>query len=111
MSVYDKAHELARALSQCSEYKNYKRALDRIKGDEKAKEMFLDFRKKQLEIQMDQISGKDTGEKMKQLENLYQVLSYNDDLKNLLEAEAKFATLVADIQGILSKAMDLDLKD
>ncbi|HHU69263.1 MAG TPA: hypothetical protein GXZ31_03050 [Thermoanaerobacterales bacterium] len=111
MSVYNKAHELARAISQSREYSELKSAFEKIKNDEKAKQMYKDFRKKQIEVQLDEISGKNTDEKAKQLENLYEVLSYNDDLKNLLESEVKFATLAADIQEILSKALDFDLEN
>ena len=80
MSVYNKAHELARAISQSREYSELKSAFEKIKNDEKAKQMYKDL-EKQIEVQLDEISGKNTDEKAKQLENLYEVLSYNDDLK------------------------------
>lgn len=111
MSVYDKAHELARAVSQSREYSELISAFEKIKNDEKAKQMYKDFRKKQIEVQLDEMSGKNTDEKAKQLENLYQVLSYNNDIKNLLEAEEKFAILAADIQQILNKSLDFDLEN
>ena len=39
MSVYNKAHELARAISQSREYSELKSAFEKIKNDEKAKQM------------------------------------------------------------------------
>ncbi|HHY13805.1 MAG TPA: YlbF family regulator, partial [Thermoanaerobacterales bacterium] len=40
MSVYDKAHELARAISQSNEYLDLKNAFERIENDEEAKNMY-----------------------------------------------------------------------
>jgi len=111
MSVYDKAHELARAISQSNEYLDLKNAFERIENDEEAKNMYKNFREKQIELQLEKMAGKNIEEKTAQLEKLVQVLSFNEDLRHLLESEARFAILASDVQEILGKALDLKLED
>ncbi|MDI3533848.1 MAG: hypothetical protein PWQ82_213 [Thermosediminibacterales bacterium] len=109
MLVHDKAHELARALADSKEYKEYKKAHEKIKQDPKALEMLEDFRKKQLEVQAAQLAGQPVEEKSKQLENLFQVINYNQLIREFLTAEARFLTLIADVQKIIGKAVEIDI--
>ncbi|MDN5311828.1 hypothetical protein DXT63_12745 [Thermoanaerobacteraceae bacterium SP2] len=108
MNVYDLAHELARALSQCPEYREFSRAKEELEKDPQAKNMLKDLRTKQLEVEALRLSGKPVDEAVKNLENLYNIVSYNSLLRQYMEAEARFAVLMADIQGIIAKAVGLD---
>lgn len=109
MNVYDKAHELAKAVRQSQEFKEFKKAAEKLEEDKKAKEMLEDFRKKQWEIQSEKLAGKDVKEKEVQLQKLYEVLSYNQDIVDYLQAEARFYTLMSDISNILGRAIELDV--
>lgn len=109
MNVYDLAHELARALSQCPEYREFSRAKEELEKDIQAKNMLKDLRARQLEVEALKLSGKPVEDAQKNLENLYNIVSYNSLLRQYLEAEAKFAVLMADIQGIIARAVGLDL--
>lgn len=109
MQVYTKAHELARALSECPEYLEYKKAKDELEKDPQAKNMLKDLRKKQIEVETLKLSGKPVDDAMKNLENLYNIVSYNSLIKEYLEKESRFAVLMADIQDIIAKAVGIDL--
>lgn len=108
MNPYDAAHNLAKSLSESTEFKQFKRAKDELEKDSKAKEMFSDFRKKQFEVQTLKLSGKPAEAASKDLKNLFEIISYNTIVTDFLEAEHRFATLMYDIQNIISKAIDLD---
>lgn len=110
MSPYDLAHQLAKALSLCNEYREFKEVHELVEKDLQAKEMLEDLRKKQLEVETMRLSGKDVAEELKSLENLYNIVSFNSVLQKYLLAEQRFAVLMMDIQKILAKAVDLDME-
>lgn len=111
MNVYDKAHELARTLKVSPEVMEYKRALEKINGSETNKKMVEDFRKKQMEIYTLQMQGKEPSKEQKDgIENLYRIISLNPDVREYLEAEAKFSTIWQDILEIIGDAVGLNEK-
>lgn len=110
MNVYDIAHQLARSLSECPEYLEYKKASESIKQDPQAEKMLKDLRSRQIEVQALKLSGKSADEAIKNLENLYSIVSHNSLLKRYLEAEERFAVLFADIQNIIMKGIELEIK-
>jgi cell fate (sporulation/competence/biofilm development) regulator YlbF (YheA/YmcA/DUF963 family) len=110
MNVYDLAHQLARSLNECPEYLEYKRAKENIQRDPQADKMLKDLRARQVEVQALRLSGKPADEALKNLENLYSIISYNTLLKRYLEAEERFAVLFADIQNIIMKGIELDIE-
>ncbi|MCG4586055.1 YlbF family regulator, partial [Anaerosalibacter bizertensis] len=59
MNVYDEAHKLARAIKESDEYNEYFEKQKNVFSDVKNKEMIDDFREKALEVQMEQLSGKE----------------------------------------------------
>jgi cell fate (sporulation/competence/biofilm development) regulator YlbF (YheA/YmcA/DUF963 family) len=106
MHAYDKAHELAELLSQSEEYKEFKRAKISLEKDQDNLRLLQDFRRKQLEIQMAQLSGEEVDEEyIKQTEHLYELLSMNSKINEYLNAEYKFARMMADIQKIIGEAV------
>lgn len=110
MYVYDKANELARALSESEEYKSYKAAKDKVDKSISSKDMLKDFKKKQFELQAMQLSGQKPDEaKLSQIQNLYQVIILNPDIAEYLNAELKFSQMFSDIYNIIGKAVELDM--
>ena len=51
MNPYDHAHNLARALKESSEYRGLLEAKKKLEADPKNKEMLLDFRRCQWEME------------------------------------------------------------
>ncbi len=110
MYVYDKANELARALTESEEYKSYKVAKERVDRVDSAREMLKDFKKRQFELQAMQLSGqKPDEEKLSRLQSLYQVMVLNPDIAEYLQAEFKFNQMFSDIYSIIGKAVEIDI--
>lgn len=108
MNVYDAAHQLARALSECAEYKEFIKVQEELKNDPQAKKMVEDLRVKQLELYSLKAAGKPTEEAEKKLQDLFNIVSYNSMVNRYLEAEERFAVIMADIQQIIAKAVNID---
>ncbi len=110
MYVYDKAHELAKALAESPEFKALKAAKGKIDSDLKAKEMLNDFKRKQFELHNLQLMGqKIDDQKVSQMQGLYQVLMMNPDIAEYLGAEIKFSQIFSDIYKIIGEAVEIDL--
>jgi cell fate (sporulation/competence/biofilm development) regulator YlbF (YheA/YmcA/DUF963 family) len=107
MNLHDLAHQLARAIRQSSEYKGMLAAKDDIKDNPAAQEMIKDFHRKQFAVQAAQLSGEDVpADKIKQLNSLYEILAANPGVRTYLEAEYNLSRLLADIQKIISEAVE-----
>lgn len=105
MNPYDAAHMLAKALRESSEYKNFREAQEALKSEASAREMLLDFRKQQLELQRQRLAGLEVApEQEEKLEKLYQIISMNITVKRFMEAEYRFGLLMQDIQKIIAGA-------
>ncbi|WP_416197876.1 MAG: UPF0342 protein [Sporanaerobacter sp.] len=112
MNVYDEAHRLAKSIKESNEYKEYCEKQKKAFSNEKNKEMIEDFRKKALEIQMEQLSGNEISEdKVEKLQKLQDVLMLNPDIKDYFIAEMRFSQLVADIYDIIEKAVNVEIEE
>ena len=108
MDVLTCARQLARAIQESDEYRAYEEARRRVEADPTTRAMVHDFRQKSLELQKLQWAGQEPEEeKLNQLENLFELLNYNPTARELLSAEVKLVTLVAEAQKIISDAVDV----
>ncbi len=105
INPYDAANNLAKALGQSTEYKDFQEVQAALKNDPSAREMLIDFRTEQLNLQRQQLSGVEVApEQEEKLEKLFQVISMNLTLKRFLEAEYRLGVLLQDIQKIIAEA-------
>lgn len=110
MNVYDAAHNLARAIKNSYEYKEYMRNQEKIFANEKTKEMVIDFRKKAMEIQMEQMAGKEVSkEKLEQFKKLEEIVMNNPTIHEFFVAEMRFGQMMSDIYKILGESINIDL--
>ena len=106
MNVYDSAHDLARAIKDSQEYKNYMTLKDEVSQIEGINEMLVDFQQKQFQIQAMQFSGQESNmDLMEQLQSLYQIIARDPKAMEYLQAEMIFSKLVADVYGILGEVV------
>lgn len=109
MNVYDKAHELAKALSECQEVIEFRNASSKIEQNETNKKMLEDFRKLQIEAYTQQIQGGQMSKELEEkLQNFGSVISFNPDVSAYLQSEARFGILWEDIIKILNESVDVD---
>ncbi len=108
MSVKTKAHELARAIRESSEWQRVEKARAEIDQHEAAKIMLRDFNAKQVQLYQMQMQGKEpTEQEIAELQRLLETISFNPYLREFLEAEQALATMVQEVQNILSEALGI----
>lgn len=107
MSVYNKAHDLARELAASEEYKEYLKAKENMEKDKTNLSILEEYRRKQWEVQMAQLLGQEVDEELLvQLEQIYQILSLNPAINEFLLAEYRFTRMLGDIQKILAESVE-----
>ena len=106
MTVYDTAHELARQLQKSREYIEYKEMKEKVYQDPGMKDKIEEFEKIRYEAQVLAIQGeKQDEEKMAKLEELYNILLNNKDIKLFFDTEVRFNVLLADVNKIIGDAV------
>jgi cell fate (sporulation/competence/biofilm development) regulator YlbF (YheA/YmcA/DUF963 family) len=105
MNPHDAAHMLAKALKESNDFKELKDAQAALKADQSARDMLLDFRNEQLEMQKQQLSGIEVApEREEKLEKLFEVINMNNIIKRFLQAEYRVAVLLQDVHKIIGDA-------
>lgn len=108
MNVYDEAHRLAKAIKDSEEFKDFIDRQGKINTDEKNKKMVNDFREKAMEVQMEQLSGKEVSEeKLEQLKKLQDILMLNPEIKDFFLSEMRFSQMITDVYKILEDAINI----
>lgn len=108
MNVYDIAHQLARAIKDSDEFKNYNKVKAEISQNTELKEVLDDFQRKQLEIQTQQLFGNEVEEdKMQQIQQLYQIVLKDPKAAEYLQIEMGLSKMMADIYGILGEVIKI----
>lgn len=106
MNVYDHAHGLARALKESGEYQGLLEAREKLESDPKNKEMLLDFRRCQWEMEKARVLEKDVDELTKhRFQQLAELVAANSTIQEYFAAEYRFGQVMADIQKILADAL------
>ncbi|KAB3537348.1 YlbF family regulator [Alkaliphilus pronyensis] len=109
MNPYDYAHQLARALKNSEEYKNYKQLEEKINGNPEIKNTMNDFRRRQFEVQSAQMMGKTVEEeKITKLQELHNILMKDRIISEFMESEFRLTQMMSDIYKILGEALELD---
>lgn len=102
MNHYDYAHNLARALKESEEYQAMLKAKEQMEADPKNKEMLLEFRKFQWEMQKSQALQEEIDEVTKRrMAQLGDLVGANSAIQGYLMAEYRFGQVMMDIQKYL----------
>jgi len=106
MNAYDKGNELARALKESDEFKALGVARRELDTDAGARDMVKDFLRKQVEMQIDVMSGKsDTKAKQESLKKLGELLSLNSRARDYISAYFRFQQVMTDIYKMIGDAV------
>jgi len=106
MNVYDKAHELAKAIKESSEVEDITSAMKLVESDPESKLMLENFRKSQMELQQRMMSGEmPPQEEMEKMEKLFEVLNLNLGIRRLFEAERRLSIVIEDVNKIISESL------
>lgn len=111
INPYDKAHELARAITASEIYRNYIAAKDEVKKNPEVQARILKLREMQMEVNRAQIIGeKATPEKVQEVTVEFARLSQIKAAAQFLNAEGAFIQMFTDIQGIIQQSIEKDFQ-
>ncbi len=106
MYVYDKANELARSIKESKEYLEYKELKKVVTENLKLKDKVDEFEKIRYEEQLLAVQGEKTSEdKMKKLQELYEILVKEPKVKEYFDAEVRFNLMIADVNKIIGESI------
>ncbi|MBR3883086.1 MAG: YlbF family regulator [Clostridia bacterium] len=106
MTVYDEVNNLAKAIKDSKEYKEYKTIKDELMKTPELKAKVDEFEKIRYEEQLLAMQGEQqSAEKMKKLQELYEILVQNPNIKEYFEKEVRFNVMIADVNKIIGEAI------
>ena len=106
MVVYNRAHELARALQESQENREYRER--RAHLDETARRMLRDYRMYQARAHAAHLAGqKVPSETTQQGERLRGLIGMHKPLLEFMALEDRLLTMIGDVQKILGEAVEL----
>ena len=106
MNVYDEVNNLARAIRESKEYLEYKEIKSALFVDTELKKQVDEFEKIRYEEQLLALQGeKQSEEKMKKLQELYEILVKNPQIKDYFDKEVRFNVMIADVNKIIGESI------
>lgn len=105
MYVYDEANNLAKAIQQSKEYQEYKKAKEELSTNPEEKKKVEEFEKIRYDIQVMSFQGKEDPEKMKKLQEMYNILNEDKTIKEYFDIEVRFNIMLADVNRIISESV------
>lgn len=106
MYVYDEANNLAKAIQESKEYKEYKKVKEEMEAISEMKTKIEEFEKIRYEVQVISFQGdKQDEEKMKKLQEMYEILMKEPKIKEYFDIEVRFNIMLADVNKIISESV------
>jgi len=106
MYVYDEANNLAKAIQESKEYKEYKNAKEKLQLNSEMKAKIDEFEKIRYEVQVMSFQGETQDEeKMKKLQEMYEILMKEPKIKEYFDIEVRFNIMLADVNKIISESV------
>ena len=105
MYVYDEANNLAKAIQGSREYLEFKKAKEDVSKNPEMKTKIDEFEKTRYEVQAMSFQGKDDPEKMKKLQEMYNILNNDKKIKEYFDIEVRFNIMLADVNKIISESV------
>ncbi len=110
MNPYDQAHELARALKDSEEYREFTRLKAAAYDDNTNKALLDEYKRLQFRLQAKIAAGESLPEEdMQRLQQIGALLQFNPDVSAYLMAEFRFQRMLSDIFKILADVAGVDL--
>jgi len=108
MNVYDQAHQLAQAIKESEEFKQFDLYKKQVDANPQIREAVQDFMKKQFEIQAAQMTGQGMDQDMmQQLQQLSAILMQDPTAAQYMQCQMRFSMMMADVYKIIGETADL----
>ena len=108
MNVYDEAHNLARAIKESNEFKEFDRMRKEVESDPEVSAMLGEFQQLQIEFQTAQMSGGEMSQDtLARMQSLSTMLATKPLAAKFMQTEAAFSVMMNDVFSILGEAMGM----
>ena len=108
MNVYDQAHDLARAIKESGEFREFDRMRKEVENDSDVSQMLGELQKLQLELQTAQMTGtQPSQEAMSRMQSLSTMLATKPLAAKFMQTEAAFSVMMNDVFRIIGEAVGL----
>ena len=105
MYVYDEANNLAKAIQESKEYKEYEKIKKEVEAIPEMKTKIEEFEKIRYDVQVMSFQGKEDQEKMTKLQEMYDILNKEPKIKEYFDIEVRFNIMLADVNKIISESV------
>lgn len=106
-NMYDAAYELEKSIRQSDEFDQLKKAYQAVFAEEASRTMFENFRNLQMDLQQKQMMGQEImPEEVDQSQKLLALVQQNPRIAQLMEAEMRLSTVIADINNVIMKPLE-----
>ena len=105
MYVYDEANNLAKAIQESKEYKEYEKIKKEVAEVPDLKAKIDEFEKIRYDVQVMSFQGKEDQEKMTKLQEMYDILNKEPKIKEYFDIEVRFNIMLADVNKIISESV------
>ena len=110
MNPYDLAHQLARAMKDSEEYREYARLRETAYEDETNRALLDEYKRLQFRMQAKMAWGESMPEDdLQRLQQIGTLFQFNPDVSAYLLAGFPFEKMLSDIFKILADVADIDL--
>lgn len=108
MNVYDQAHQLASAVKESEEFKQYDTAKKKIEASPDLENAIKDFMNRQFELQASQMMGQEPDQEMiQQMQQLSAALMADPTAAEYIQCQMRFSMMMADVYKIIGEVADL----
>ncbi len=111
VNPYDKAHELAKAITNSEQYLNYVNVKGLIEGNEELTGKLLQLRNLQMRLNVaEELDEEARQELINQINGEFTTLNQIEEVREFFQAENQFVLMFNDIQQIIQKKIEEGLK-
>lgn len=108
MNVYDQAHQLASAIKESEEFKQYDSVKKKVEANEDLNKAIKDFVSRQIEVQTAQMMGQELDqETIQQMQQLSAALMADPTAAEYLQCQMRFSMMMADVYKIIGEVADM----
>lgn len=104
VNIYDDLNQLESSFRKTEEFAEVTKAIEAVKNDEQASELFKSFRKIQVTLQEKQMQGEEIApEELEYAQKTAQLAQQNEKIMEMLQAEMKLSGLIEEVNRVLMK--------
>ena len=106
-NIYDTAHKLAGEIRASQEFNEYKNARAKVMDNPELKTKITEFEKIRYDVQvLSMEKGERSPEKMQKLQEMYNILVSDKEVKEYFDLEVKFNVMIADVNKIIAESIE-----